>query len=222
MGSMDDGPFGAFPADHGVGRRRSRTPQESSVFGTTPFAFADAERIFQSFFGGNPFASGGLGGDPFPQGGKGDPFMDPFADPFLGMRAGGNVTVTKTCRGADGTVHSSTTTFHRDSSGTTKQRRSCGTTRDGRHVQLPTQAQRGSMLPPQRPPQHPFQSHMGVPVQVHRARGPISSFSAQEDADLREALRRSREEANIADVPHEVDEEELAIREAIRASLRVK
>ena len=95
-GGFSDGPFGAFPTNHGATHRsshvRARREVPASVFGSRAFDFADAERIFESFFGGNPFGRGGMGGDPFGRGGMSDPFD---ADPFHGMAAGGNVTVTK-------------------------------------------------------------------------------------------------------------------------------
>eukprot|EP00966_Prymnesium_polylepis_P095445 2210854-Prymnesium_polylepis.1 len=150
----DDGPFGAYPADHGVaGRRRSSRSGAGGVggFGATPFAFADAERIFESFFGGNPFARGGLTGrglaaDPF-----GDPFGGAFGDPLGAMAGGGNVTVTTTTVGADGTVRTSTTTTYRaDSHAAQRMRTSSAGHAAFAHSRLPTQAQRGSMMPPER------------------------------------------------------------------------
>ncbi|KAL3910728.1 MAG: hypothetical protein SGPRY_008953 [Prymnesium sp.] len=76
--SRNDGPFGPFPPEYSSGRRQSSGRAQRSFFEATPFAFADAERIFESVFGGNPFVGG-----------------DPFGDPFMGLGGGGNVTVTR-------------------------------------------------------------------------------------------------------------------------------
>ena len=50
--SLGDGPFGRFPSSAGGSRSRRPDPRRRQA---DTFGFADAERIFESFFGGNPF-----------------------------------------------------------------------------------------------------------------------------------------------------------------------
>ena len=210
-------------------------------FYSQPFAFADAERIFQAFFGGDPFARGGRFG--------GDPFTDPFGDdPFFhGM--GGNVTVTRTVTGGDGTVRSSTTTY-RTSSGQPVQQSVqrapiAPGRRDSRHdSRLPAQAQRGAMLSPNKQrsdpvPTAPRQPQQPQPPQRRSGRTRGSDLDArplddarQEEADLAEAIRLSRREAGQPGMARggggyggagdaELDDD-WALQEALKASLHVR
>ncbi|KAL1529519.1 hypothetical protein AB1Y20_000465 [Prymnesium parvum] len=245
-----DGPFGPFPAEH-PGVRRSQRPTASAFgstpFGSTPFGFSDAEQIFERFFGGNPFARGGpMGGqwadtfseEPFGERSRGQGALDrggamcgQWGDPFggdpFGQMGAGQVTVKRQVIRPDGSVQSSTTTYTRG--GTTTH--SCSTTSGA--------ARHASVRPPAAQPRLPATQPRGTAYVAHgdarsratgRSQSPLhargrggsvesGSFDYDVDADLEEALRLSREEANASQA---AEEEDWALQEAIRASLRVQ
>ena len=223
-----ESPFGPFPPsfeDDFFARHRSRGggggggggPRRS---GGASFGFADADAIFRDFFGGrDPFAmlNGGSRRGGF--GGFGD-FGDGFFDDFGGGGGGGGSTVhvTRTVRGPDGTVR--TTSYTTTSGGG-------GAPTASRHSapQLKVPGSRASASAPSQPPAaRRTTSHTGRGAaappgpNMGGGRRPTGGGHAGRDdeeaqlaADLAEAMRLSRDESH--------DAEERMMQAAINASL---